>query len=491
MKQKSLMRDVALSLAAGFAFCFFCCYALALNPFTLYSGYDQAIYEQMGLGMLQGRIPYVVLFDHKGFLLYVINAMGQWMSPGHTGLYFILSLYLSVTFLCWLRTSDYLVHPSMRYVPAITALLFACLCEGGNMTETWSLGAISLPVYFLVGYICGRRQIGLGKCICIGLCIGIVANIRLNNVVPAFAVCLYMLIDLCRRGEYRRLTYSACAVLCGFGLVTISLAALYAALYGTRYLADYWFGQVGFNLLYVDHYPQYPLWMSGGLMFPLFVLIVMLCVKWSYKNKLLLFTLATFLLTLLTTGRAYFAHYFTLFAPLVVLSISLTLGKSFSISSRTWRSIGAGMIALLVAAASVFHEEISQGVSGFVLREKAIEKCRNVLCGLSDKQKESIWNYNLKFAGANVLQCAELTQKNRVFLPWQAEGNYGVKEIGRIEEICPEVILICENTLWEAGRSEECGGTPQDSIFITRNYHLLHRMQGTIQGKRVCIYIRN
>ena len=82
--------------------CFFN-FHLTVNPFTLYNGYDQAIFEQMGLGMLQGRIPYVDLFDHKGFLLYIINAAGLWLSPGHLGIYLILSLSLSLTFLCWLH----------------------------------------------------------------------------------------------------------------------------------------------------------------------------------------------------------------------------------------------------------------------------------------------------------------------------------------------------------------------------------------------------
>ena len=89
-----LKRDIVYSLAVGFTFCFIFNFALTVNPFTLYSGYDQSIFEQVGLGMLQGRIPYVDLFDHKGFLLYVINAIGLWISPGHLGIYILLSLYL-------------------------------------------------------------------------------------------------------------------------------------------------------------------------------------------------------------------------------------------------------------------------------------------------------------------------------------------------------------------------------------------------------------
>ena len=491
MTQTSFKRDISLSLAFGFILCFCFCYFLTVNPFTLYSGYDPSIFEQMGLGMLQGRIPYVDLFDHKGFLLYVINAIGIWMAPGHTGIYILLSLCLSLTFFLWLRISDVLVHPSLRYFPALITLLFALTCEGGNMTETWSLLAISLPIYYLVGYICQGQPIGLRRCFFIGICIGIVANLRLNNIVPAFAVCVYMFIDLCCKKEFLKLTYSVLTVLAGFCLVTLSLVALYVGLYGTQYLEDYWFCNIGFNLLYVDQFTHEPLWKAPGLYFPLSMLILMLCTARNLRNRLAWFTLMAFLLTLLTTGSAYFAHYFTLFSPLVVLSISLSMGKTLCISRRGMRRIGVAAILLLAVTAGIFHKFIRQKAENFAQREKAIAECRDVLCSLSDGQKASIWNYNTMMTGANILTSSGLVQSNRVFLTFQTDGDYGVTETGTLEEMRPEIILIDEQTQWNSGDSREAlesRGPVEDSIFIAQNYRLLHRSSTLLQEKRVCIY---
>ncbi len=54
-------------------------------------------------------------------------------------------------------------------------------------------------------------------------------------------------------------------------------------------------------------------------------------------------------------------------------------------------------------------------------------------------------------AGANILQCAGILQCNRIFLPFQTDEQYGVAEVGELEEMRPDVILVDENTLWGEG----------------------------------------
>lgn len=493
MKPILSRRDVVLSLIIGSIMCFFN-FHLTVNPFTLYNGYDQAIFEQMGLGMLQGRIPYVDLFDHKGFLLYIINAAGLWLSPGHLGIYLILSLALSLTFLCWLHISDYLVGPSLRYFPPLISLMFACLCEGGNMTENWSLLPISISILYLVRYVCKGRMMSIIECFFIGICLGVAGNLRLNNAVPILAVCLYMLIELCYKKEFSKLALSICSVIGGFLLVSLALVAFYVSLYGSGHIGDYLFGCLGFNLRYIDLYIHRPLWKSGGLFFPLSVMIVMMCFKRNYHNRLVWFTLMAFAMTLLTTGKAYFSHYFILFAPLVCLGISLSFGKVFYVKPRTWRLIGGGLLVLLICLSYIFRSNLYGVAEKFILRERAIAECSKKLKELNEKQKKSIWNYNTEMAGAGVLQCAGLVQSNRIFLPFQAQGQYGVKEIGEVSEVCPEVILVDENTLWEEGMSVvalESRGTPSDLAFIKQNYRILYRAQTEIQKKRICIYTRS
>lgn len=489
-----LKRDMVYSLAVGFTFCFIFNFALTVNPFTLYSGYDQSIFEQVGLGMLQGRIPYVDLFDHKGFLLYVINAIGLWISPGHLGIYILLSLYLSATFLCWLRICDYIVNPSLRYFSPLVTMLFACLCEGGNMTETWSLFVISFPIYYFVRYIYQQRPIRLRECFYIGICIGFAANLRLNNIMPAFAVCICMLFILCHKKAFLRLVYSIISVVGGFCAISTALVVLYIGLYGTKYLKDYWFCNIVFNFAYIDHFVHKSLWETAPFYFPLSALIVMLCSIRNYRNRVIWFTLIMFMLTLITTGTAYFSHYFTLFSPAVLLSNALTLGNSIHISSRIWRYAGIAVLIILISFLSFFRESILQMADDYIARERAISECSNKLNSLTMMQKASIWNYNTMMAGANILQCSGLVQCNRIFLPFQANGQFEVTEIGELRDVNPEVILIDEYTQWGKDTSNsalESVGSLKDSSFIARNYYLLYKSSTLIQNKRVCILVKD
>lgn len=495
MMRSGLRNDIALSIAAGFACCFFS-YALALNPFTSYSGYDPAIFQQVGLGMLQGRIPYVDLFDHKGFLLYAVNAIGLWLSPGHTGLYCLLSLCLSATFLCWLRISAFLMgNHALRYLPALLAMSFACLREGGNMTETWSLLPLSIPIYYLVRQEFKGQEISFRDCFCIGVCIGIVAHFRLNNIMPALAVCLYMFLDLLHRKEFTKLAKGTWLVFLGGCLVVLSVGGLYAGLYGLQHMEDYWFGNIGFNLLYVDRFAHEPLWRASGFYFPALSLTMMLCCGWNRGKKLVWFTLSAFLLTLLTTGRAYYAHYFTLFSPLIVVSLSLALGNSvFSIKKPDWRLTGLVLLVLTAGLAGIFRKAVMQKADNLVRREKAIAECSEVLNALDEKQKASIWNYNTMTAGANVLQRSGLVQCNRIFLPFQSMGDYGVEETKGLTETCPEVILADGETLREEripANAPESKGKAAELAFIRQNYHLIYHSHSMIQMMKICIYARN
>lgn len=492
MLNKSLKREILVSTIVGFLFCFFFITSFARNPFTVYSGYDQSIFEQMGLGMLHGRIPYVDLFDHKGFLLYVINAIGLFLCSGHTGIFILLSLCLSLTFFFWVRTSEMLVGQSLRYVPSLVTLLFACLCQGGNLTETWSLLPVSFPIYLLVRRECKAAEISLGECFLIGLCVGATANMRLNNIIPIVSVCLYMFVVYLYMREYKRLTYCALAVFSGFLFLTLGLVGIYVALYGVGYLENYWFCNIVFNLLYVENFATQSLWESPGVYFPLASMIMMMCVKRCWKNCLTYFVLVAFFATLLTTGKSYFPHYFTLFSPMIVLALSLSIGKKIRLHCRHMhRLLAISAVAILISVIA-FFEVIKGVVDDYMAREDSIKETAELLRQLPDSQKESIWNYNAMMAGTNILNCAEVVQCNRVFLPFQASDSYGAKERGTIQSLSPEIILIDEYTDWSGNvRGEdvlESVGNPTDSCFLAQNYCLIHRCRSIIQNKRILVY---
>ena len=90
----------------GFIYIFLVLYALILLLWYSYTtsplynriGFDSEIFKIMGIGILEGKVPYRVLFDHKGPVIFFITALGQLFSPGRTGLFLLRTVSLSCAF---------------------------------------------------------------------------------------------------------------------------------------------------------------------------------------------------------------------------------------------------------------------------------------------------------------------------------------------------------------------------------------------------------
>lgn len=87
----------SLDMRPPFVFTFLLGYSLLLLFFCswqtspLYSvyGYDNMIFILMGRGLLQGRVPYQDLFDHKGSFLWFIEAVGLSFYDGRLGIFIL------------------------------------------------------------------------------------------------------------------------------------------------------------------------------------------------------------------------------------------------------------------------------------------------------------------------------------------------------------------------------------------------------------------
>ena len=61
------------SIVASAIFCLL--FAFNVNPFFSNNGGDSAIFQQLGLAILKGKAIYVDIFDHKGFILFLIQSI--------------------------------------------------------------------------------------------------------------------------------------------------------------------------------------------------------------------------------------------------------------------------------------------------------------------------------------------------------------------------------------------------------------------------------
>lgn len=97
-------KNVIVSLCTIFlmALLFVAFNSKSTSPLFGYRFIDSDIFRYMGYALLQGKIPYTDLFDHKGLLLYWINALGLFIHIDY-GIFILQVFHLTATLIVWYK----------------------------------------------------------------------------------------------------------------------------------------------------------------------------------------------------------------------------------------------------------------------------------------------------------------------------------------------------------------------------------------------------
>ncbi|MBQ9417278.1 MAG: hypothetical protein IJU19_01725 [Bacteroidales bacterium] len=182
-----MRKILTILLLALAAFLFVFLFSFSTSPFYLGYSADATLYEQMGLLITQKGTPYVDIYDNKGLLLYLINALGLLISP-QFGIALLQGLFLTATLIAWKHLLAYFKLSGTRSIIVIflSLLLLACFYQGGNLTEEYSLLPISLSILLL--------QKGENRHFFMaGLCMGCVVFLKMSNLFPLIGFTLFAL----------------------------------------------------------------------------------------------------------------------------------------------------------------------------------------------------------------------------------------------------------------------------------------------------------
>lgn len=145
-----MTKKKAASLGATFLLCL--CFALVYYAFTTplgpSIGSDNAIYMTMGTALANGYAPYTEIFDHKGPLVFILQAIPQALSGGYSTLAIFVQqvLFLFVCLRLLNRIAQDLGAPGLP-VQLVYLALIAVNVGGGNLTEEYT------NVFTLVGLL--------------------------------------------------------------------------------------------------------------------------------------------------------------------------------------------------------------------------------------------------------------------------------------------------------------------------------------------------
>lgn len=472
---KSAILDLVFSFLISIVFCL--AYAQSISPFSINCQDDSVIFQQMGLAILQGKIPYVDIFDHKGIVFFWIQALGQWLHPYHVGIFslFVINIALSIYF--WIKIARLKLNGILAFIPAIfTLFVYRLTICCGNYTECWSLPFISYSLYVLARSFCTEQFISKIECLNIGVCIGLLSFFRINNIAPILVVCLAYAYYYIRNKKFTLLWKSLGLVSLGIFITVLAVTLLFGILYGFNHIYDLYYGTFIFNLKY------YSVYGSGGdnsiVNVPFIIsLIVLFCLAISnhgFKSKEFLFCLICFLVTYLSFGKAFLRHYYTITVPIYALAFVAILSSDLLTKFPRWILYFCCLLvmsfAFLFSGPSLFPDAKS---------EEELKRLK-YYTDTFDKNA-SIWNYNAGFTALNVLQNSGLVQCNKILLPFHVDISDALSEICNIEEYSPDYIIANEGT-FDKDESKIVS-------FVLENYELTFSSNNKINNKnRIVIY---
>lgn len=468
------------------AFLYVLFFSYANSPLYVADGIDSTIFKTMGQVIIDGGVPYVDYFDHKGPIVYFIQALGILLLSGKWGMYVILSVTIAVSLMIWNKISRLFLTPTISFIATLIPLyVMAAFVEDGNQVELWMLIPISLSVFFAIKYLLsGDSRHPYWYSALYGICFGIVFFIRPNDAVASiggimFGLFLYILFV---HRDWKNAIYNALCFIGGIFVIAIPII-LYFAYHHALY--DAYMGIFGFNLLYFNQ--AKPEGMGGRLMLGMVLLYalptILACLNDNKNLSWILIPIGLFS-AILIGKRADLRYYI----PLVPSAFVLISALIFAQRNVYQKALGLFLLLYLPS---------QWGGKSFLYIDKPIDMYRLLSKRLSNDQA-----VDRAFYAEGEKLLSEIPQSDRDSIwcyNWCVEGNYtysilfknGIVQMNRFPPVIDRYSFLPEKyvpytklenyyPLWlltadyqNFEHVSQPYNSPEDSIFINTNYECI------------------
>ena len=190
---------------------------------------DQGVYLYIGQQILDGGTPYRDAWDHKGPLIYYINALGLWFTDSIWGVWFleIVILFLATvsSFLAMRMVFDSTIAFSSTILWLVS---LQQVLDHGNTVEEYSLLFQFAAIYFYV--LSEISSKGYWNEIMVGIMAAMAFSLRPNNIGVHVAIGLtFIIIALFSPKErihsFKRIIAMAIGSAIAFGVIGIYFAS--------------------------------------------------------------------------------------------------------------------------------------------------------------------------------------------------------------------------------------------------------------------------
>ena len=467
-------------------------FSKTLSPLYSIEESDSSVFKVMGQVVLHGKMPYVDIFDHKGPMLYLIEAFGQWLIPGRIGLFLLAIIALYISIICWYQSARLFTSAIKSIIVVILTLLtyyFYSAYSSGNLTEDWNVLFVSVSYYLLLSLLI--REEAKSYLIhggIIGICFACAFFIRPNDAVafigaPILGELVWMLKNM-RDGRCIRWIEGL-----AIGFITVSLVFIiwFAS---HKALNDLWYGLIGFNAKYTSGIIAL---LEGGLKITKLAyvpfLACLLILAWQSSNRRILYMLIpTIISAYVLLGNNGYLHYWIIWIPVLFFTYWLLAitqeNKAFTILSfciflslpifnaRNWLKTPITMV-----------NEIKRDINTC---DTAILSTKALFENIVDEDRDSIWSYNLTWGANepntfNVLLYNNIIPCNRVPLIFMADIDTTLRAYTDITKYAPKYVLFSSQNYYPWSYETK------DSIFLNERYSMV----GICDQPQLILFKRN
>ncbi len=280
----------------GVALLFMFFFGLNSPIHTFNSHCDYQWYMTMGHGIIDGKVIYRDLFDHKGPIIYFLFAFACLFSNPQFVVWLIEVICVSwYLYFCYQIARKFLTPwLSILVVPLMIMALSANYARGieGSCVEEYCLPIFAYCLLTFLDFVIDRKPATWRRSLTLGVCFGILFWTKFTMlefcVVPLF---IWVIVNIV---EHRFLTVlrNALIMVSGFAIVTLPILIYFAAVGALNDLYEIYFvlnicnyAQGNSNDLYVDSRFNFFLSFCMGAFFVLLWLVGLFCFTISYRKK--------------------------------------------------------------------------------------------------------------------------------------------------------------------------------------------------------------
>lgn len=469
-------------------------YSYTTSPLYINDGMDSCVFKSMGLAILQGKTPYTDFFDHKGPILYFINAFGQWLIHGRLGIFFLQIVAETIIFIFLYRTTRLFFNGTRSAIIfAFTLILYSGLYAEGNQCEEWILLAVAPSTYYTLSIVVekSKKFIRSYYGILLGFLFGWAFFIRPNDAVSLIGGCMLglFLFELYNK-NYKQSIVNALYFLGIFICIMIPILMFFAYRGAVN---DLYYGMILHNTMYAGGIKHMFTSCLGHVKMTFFLMIVTMCLLAYHTEyrKVLWGLIPITLIAWMVTGTNFYPHYLISFVPFLLLF------GTFIVCQKSKSRIVMAICVLYCSSYASKVNYLKRPKQEFIWRYKALRhpQTSNPIAGYkafyseSEKlfsnipinEQDSIWNFNLiwqsKFSYFSIFWHNNLVQCNRVpYYPMNMVDSV-LKASESLMVHNPKWILLTHD--YDEGMNEWTKWDP-DYKYIEANYLLVAQTDTSI-----------